>query len=148
MEPISRDDSSAAGKSGRAKKATRRKILIAAAVVIVIAIGIAAVPKSGGDNSARSGSLYDDAITMACVRSSDGINSIARVVWTSSQNTGIVRVRFNFTGTDGPTSPDGRAVTVNGNKVFSASYEFGAQSVKVEMYDSTNTIRRESAALC
>lgn len=148
MEPISRDDSVAAGKSGRAKKATRRKILIAAAVVAVIAIGIAAVPKSGGDNSARSGSLYDDAITTTCGRSTDGINSIARVVWSSGLNTGIVRVRFNFTGTDGPTSPDGNAETVNGNKVFSASYEFGADSVKVEMYDSTNTIRRTSSANC
>jgi|GEM_PF-3696020 len=148
MEPISRDDSVVAPNAGRARKATRRKILIAAAVVIVIAIGIAAVPKSGGDNSARSGSLYDDAITTTCGRSTDGINSIARVVWTSSLNTGIVRVRFNFTGTDGPTSPDGYAETVNGKKVFSASYEFGAQSVTVDMYDSTNTIRRTTSANC
>ena len=148
MEPISRDDSGAPGKSGRSKKARRRKISIAAAVVVVLAIGTAAVVSNGGGSSSRSGSLYDDAITTTCDRSTDGINSIAKVVWTSSLNTGIVRVRFNFTGNDGPTSPDGNAVTVNGNKVFSASYDFGAKSVKVEMYDSTNTIRRESAAQC
>lgn len=148
MEPISRDDSVVAPNAGRAKNATRRKISITAAVVVVIAIGIAAVVSSGGDKSSRSGSLYDDAITTTCGRSTDGTNSIASVVWTSNLNTGIVRVRFNFTGTDGPTSPTGYAQTVNGNKVFSASYEFGAQSVKVEMYDLSNTLRRESAAQC
>ncbi|CAB4791830.1 MAG: hypothetical protein F2894_05700 [Actinobacteria bacterium] len=149
MEPISRDDSPAAGKSGRAKKATRRKILIAAAVVIVIAIGIAAVPKSGGDNSARSGSLYDDAITTTCgLATWLSMDSKAKVVWTSSLNTGIASVRFNFTGTDGPTSPWGNAETVNGNKVFSASYEFGAKSVQVQMYTQAGQLVRTTSANC
>ena len=92
MEPISRDDSVVAANSGRAKKATRRKILIAAAVVVLIAIGIAAVPKSGGDNSARSGSFSSDTITTSCGPAGDLVGSIGRVKWTTGLNTDITRV--------------------------------------------------------
>ncbi|AKL73933.1 hypothetical protein IMCC26256_111663 [Actinobacteria bacterium IMCC26256] len=148
MEPISRDDSPAAGKSGRAKKATRRKILIAAAVVIVIAIGIAAVPKSGGDNSARSGSYSSDTITASCGDSNDMVGSTGRVKWTVGLNTDIARVQFRFVDPDGVATFSGVATTLDGNRVFYATYELGAQSVNVDLYASNNALLGTKSAKC
>jgi len=148
MEPMSRDDSVVAANSGRARKATRRKILIVAAVVIVIAIGIAAVPKSGGDNSARSGSFSSDTITTSCGPTGDLVGSIGRVKWTTGLNTDITRVQFRFIDPDGVATFSGVATTVDGNRVFYATYELGAQSVTVDLYASNNALLGTKSANC
>ena len=148
MEPISRDDSVAPGKSGRAKKATRRKISIAAAVVIVIAIGIAAVASSGGDKSSRSGSEYSDTITTSCRPTVDLVGSIGNVSWTVGQNTGIARVQFRFTDPEDPATFSGVGTTLSGKQAFSATYDLGAPSVTVDMYSDKNTLLRTTSANC